>query len=169
MSCIRNHFSFSTIGFVYEIGYNIKLKNPMGIPEGYLFLCPLQDLQLDGTLFVKPQLPAYWSLDPSGVEKLTDEEAERLGFPPLRLNMFAWVLQWKDFIYTGLRKFHEAKGFDPDSQDVAIHLGYPLYRLEPGSVIPLCTHMSKKRRRTVILTLVVPLRILKALNYATDY
>ncbi|KAJ6486628.1 hypothetical protein C8R45DRAFT_930264 [Mycena sanguinolenta] len=29
----------------------------------------------------------------------------------------------------GLHRFHQAKGFDLDSQDVAQHLGYPLYKL----------------------------------------
>ncbi|KAJ7760757.1 hypothetical protein B0H14DRAFT_3511064 [Mycena olivaceomarginata] len=30
-------------------------------------------------------------------------------------------------VYAGLRRFHQGKGFDPESQDVARHLGYPLY------------------------------------------
>ncbi|KAJ7928268.1 hypothetical protein B0H13DRAFT_1860701 [Mycena leptocephala] len=28
-----------------------------------------------------------------------------------------------------LRQSHRAKGFDPDSQDLACHLGYPIYQL----------------------------------------
>jgi hypothetical protein len=38
-------------------------------------------------------------------------------------------LSWDETVYTGLCAFHKGKGFDPDSQDVARHLGYPLYRL----------------------------------------
>ncbi|KAJ7755486.1 hypothetical protein B0H16DRAFT_715739 [Mycena metata] len=38
---------------------------------------------------------------------------------------------WDASVYAGLRKFHRAKGFDPDSQDVARHLGYPLYQVSP--------------------------------------
>jgi hypothetical protein len=44
-------------------------------------------------------------------------------------------------VYAGLRQFHRAKGFDPDSQDVACHLGYPIYQLHrAGPVDPLFAH-----------------------------
>jgi hypothetical protein len=36
---------------------------------------------------------------------------------------------WDPSVYAGLRKFHQAKDFDPESQDVARHLGHPLYQL----------------------------------------
>ncbi|KAJ7448414.1 hypothetical protein FB451DRAFT_1289209 [Mycena latifolia] len=36
---------------------------------------------------------------------------------------------WDGSVYTGLRQFHQGKGFDADSQDVARQLGYPLYQL----------------------------------------
>ncbi|KAJ7340668.1 hypothetical protein DFH08DRAFT_704431, partial [Mycena albidolilacea] len=36
---------------------------------------------------------------------------------------------WDASVYTGLRQFHQAKSFDPDSQDVARHLGHPLLEL----------------------------------------
>ncbi|KAJ7205504.1 hypothetical protein GGX14DRAFT_397649 [Mycena pura] len=39
---------------------------------------------------------------------------------------------WYCSAYDGLREFHQAKGFDPDSQDVAQHPGYPLYEVTPG-------------------------------------
>ncbi|KAJ7858096.1 hypothetical protein B0H13DRAFT_1154629 [Mycena leptocephala] len=35
---------------------------------------------------------------------------------------------WDDRVYTGIRQFHETKGFDPCGQDVARALGYPLFR-----------------------------------------
>jgi hypothetical protein len=43
--------------------------------------------------------------------------------------MEVWGKSWDASVYTGLRQFHQAKGFDPDSQDVARHLGQPLYQL----------------------------------------
>jgi hypothetical protein len=36
---------------------------------------------------------------------------------------------WDASFYAGLRQFHQAKGFDPNSQDVARHLGHSLYQL----------------------------------------
>ncbi|KAJ7906966.1 hypothetical protein B0H13DRAFT_2332925 [Mycena leptocephala] len=43
-------------------------------------------------------------------------------------------------VYAGLRQFHRAKGFDPDSQDVA---GYPIYQLHrAGPVDPLFAHVD---------------------------
>ncbi|KAJ7230805.1 hypothetical protein C8J57DRAFT_1386955 [Mycena rebaudengoi] len=36
---------------------------------------------------------------------------------------------WDASVYTGLHQFHRGKGFDPDSLDVARHLGYPLLEL----------------------------------------
>ncbi|KAJ7670177.1 hypothetical protein DFH06DRAFT_1373052, partial [Mycena polygramma] len=75
-----------------------------------------------------PDCPAYCSLDPSGVERLTTEQAIELEFPTLQFRTQILGKYWDDSVYAGLRKFHQAKGFDPDSQDVARHLGYPLYQ-----------------------------------------
>ncbi|KAJ6622209.1 hypothetical protein B0H10DRAFT_1732637, partial [Mycena sp. CBHHK59/15] len=98
-------------------------------PTGYLFLCPFEDLQTaDRTGFHYPDLPAYWSLDPSGNEKLSVGEANHLGFPPLVLTMDVFGTSWTEKTYSALCQFHQAKGFDPESQDVAQHLGYPLYQ-----------------------------------------
>ncbi|KAK7006303.1 hypothetical protein R3P38DRAFT_2794044 [Favolaschia claudopus] len=79
--------------------------------------------------FKWPECPAYWSLDSSGVERLSTEEASRLGFPVIspKTEFYGW--SWEDSVYTGLREFHQAKGFHPDSQDVARHLKYPLFDL----------------------------------------
>ncbi|KAF7364437.1 hypothetical protein MSAN_01104800 [Mycena sanguinolenta] len=42
---------------------------------------------------------------------------------------------WEDTVYAGLCKFDECKGFDPESQDIARELGYPLYEVcVPASV-----------------------------------
>ncbi|KAJ6549637.1 hypothetical protein B0H10DRAFT_2128347 [Mycena sp. CBHHK59/15] len=119
-----------TYSLVERIQYSIHFPDTLdGIPWGYLFLCPLEDLQTaDGTQFGHPDLPAYWSLDPSGIEELSTEEAENLGFPPLELTMEVHGLSWPEMTYSALCQFHQAKGFDPASQDVARHLGYPLYQ-----------------------------------------
>ncbi|KAJ7107466.1 hypothetical protein C8R44DRAFT_554410, partial [Mycena epipterygia] len=95
-------------------------------PNGYLFLCPSQHFQTSASSFRFPDRPAYWSLDPSGAQSLRPEEADRLGFPSVKTRTEVWTRSWDASVYAGLRKFHEAKGFDPDSQDVARYLGEPL-------------------------------------------
>jgi hypothetical protein len=93
---------------------------------GFLFLCPVTDFQTGPSSFRWPECPAYWSLDPSGVERLGMDEATALGFPSLRLTTEILGRFWDASVYAGLRQFHRAKGFDPESQDLARHLGYPL-------------------------------------------
>ncbi|KAJ6538665.1 hypothetical protein DFH09DRAFT_1397933 [Mycena vulgaris] len=116
--------------FVNEIMYQLTLSDTGGIPPGYLFLCPLQDRQSDiPSHFRLPPCPAYWSLDPSGAERLSTEEAERLGFPSFELKMEGSGLSWDESVYTGVHQFHEGKGYDPYSQDVARELGYPLFQV----------------------------------------
>jgi hypothetical protein len=38
-------------------------------------------------------------------------------------------VSWDASIYNGIPQFHEAKGFDPCNQQVALELGYPLVHL----------------------------------------
>ncbi|KAF8181419.1 hypothetical protein K438DRAFT_1524280, partial [Mycena galopus ATCC 62051] len=99
-------------------------------PEGFLFLCPPEDFHIGDTMSFKwPDCPAYWSFDPSGTERLSADEAVSFGFPTLVLSRRISRFWWDANMYASLRRFHQAKGFDPDSQDVAQHLGYPLYEL----------------------------------------
>ncbi|KAJ6534558.1 hypothetical protein B0H10DRAFT_1859275 [Mycena sp. CBHHK59/15] len=100
------------------------------VPSGFLFLCPLTDFQsVDSNHFRIPDCAAYWSLDPSGVERLGMEEAEKLGFPSIELDIRVEGHSWDANIYAGLRQFHSGKGFEPDSQDLTRHLGYPFFQL----------------------------------------
>ncbi|KAJ7795749.1 hypothetical protein B0H14DRAFT_2391341, partial [Mycena olivaceomarginata] len=71
----------------------------------------------------------YWSLDSSGVQRLSWEDAASLGFPCIGILEYAQGYSWDSGVYEGLRQFHQAKGFDPDSQELALHLGEPLYEL----------------------------------------
>ncbi|KAF8145167.1 hypothetical protein K438DRAFT_1872542 [Mycena galopus ATCC 62051] len=103
------------------------LGSKKGTPAGYLFLCPLADLELDiSGQFRLPECLSYWSSDPSGAKRLTTEGAKALGFPNIKVEMWAEGYSWDGSVYVGLHQFHEGKGFDPDSQDFARHLGYPL-------------------------------------------
>ncbi|KAK6966620.1 hypothetical protein R3P38DRAFT_3153577 [Favolaschia claudopus] len=73
--------------------------------DGFLFLGPERDF-VTGSGAVKwppPERWWYWSLYPSGIMGRV--------------------------CICGLREFHEASGFDPESQDTAVKLGEPLYEL----------------------------------------
>ncbi|KAJ7821413.1 hypothetical protein B0H13DRAFT_369501 [Mycena leptocephala] len=110
-------------------------------PPGYLFVCPAKDLQIGPSSFRLPDCPAYWSLDSSGAERLSPGEAAELGFPSIRPDTVIFTAHRSADVYAALRQFHRAKGFDPDSQDVARHLGYPLYQL-PSAVDALFAHVD---------------------------
>ncbi|KAJ7239328.1 hypothetical protein C8J57DRAFT_1004593, partial [Mycena rebaudengoi] len=71
----------------------------------------------------------FWSLDPSGVERISADRALSLGFPALVLTMEALLSSWAPNVYTGLREFHQVRNFNPDGQDLAQHLGFPLYEM----------------------------------------
>ncbi|KAF8181426.1 hypothetical protein K438DRAFT_1183551 [Mycena galopus ATCC 62051] len=114
-----------------RIEFRLTISQPIGDPpEGFLFLCPSEDFRIGDTLSFKwPDCPAYWSFDPSGTEHLSADEAVSFGFPTLVFSRIIGGDRWDANVYASLRRFHQAKGFDPDSQGVARHLGYPLYEL----------------------------------------
>ncbi|KAJ7440841.1 hypothetical protein B0H11DRAFT_1882961, partial [Mycena galericulata] len=116
---------------IFRIDYYLKLSGRTDkLPSGYLFLCPRAELQSeDPTSFQFPDFRAYWSLDPSGVRRLTDEVAEDLGFPAIQLQMGVGSKSWDTSVYNGIRHFQEAKGFDPYSQEVAQELGCPVLQV----------------------------------------
>ncbi|KAF8193613.1 hypothetical protein K438DRAFT_1969513 [Mycena galopus ATCC 62051] len=96
---------------------------------GFLFLCPESDLQAGPFSFCWPDCAAYWSLDPSGVDRLSQDETTWLGFPRFCFITKDEGCYFDASVYDGLRKFHLAKGFITESQDLARHLGHPLYQL----------------------------------------
>jgi hypothetical protein len=98
-------------------------------PAGFLFLCPQKDFKTSPSSFHWPDCPAYWSLDPSGTDRLSVEEAIWAGFPAFQLTTTLWGLSWDTGVYEGLQKFYQVKGFDSNSLDLAQHLQYTLYEL----------------------------------------
>ncbi|KAJ7814757.1 hypothetical protein B0H14DRAFT_2237657, partial [Mycena olivaceomarginata] len=98
-------------------------------PEGYLFVCPAEDFRLGPGSFQWPYRPAYWSLNPSGTFPLSTEDANMLGFPIIHIETYIRGYSWDDGIYDALWRFQQGKGLNPGSQETAINLGYPLYRL----------------------------------------
>ncbi|KAJ7094199.1 hypothetical protein C8R44DRAFT_718609 [Mycena epipterygia] len=116
---------------VFRITYWLRFsETPQRTPEGYLFLCPAEHLRDENGRWVpNPECPAYWSLDPSGNQRLSPEEASGLGFPSFELDVTVVMKSWHESVYAALSRFHAGKGFDPNSQDLARHLGHPLYEL----------------------------------------
>ncbi|KAJ6522050.1 hypothetical protein B0H19DRAFT_1277498 [Mycena capillaripes] len=131
MSNFDDYALIDTISF--EIVISASRKEA---PVGFLFLCPTEHFGTGPLSFGWPECPAYWSLDPLGVERLTAEEATELGFPSFQLSTQIWTVSWDATVYTELRQFHKAKGFDPDSQDVARYLREPLYQLSNEIDVP---------------------------------
>jgi hypothetical protein len=121
-------------------------------PLGYLFLCPPENLRTGSSSFRWPECPAYWSLNPSGVESLSTEDATALGFPTISLSTEIWGRSWDTSVYAGLRQFHQAKGFDPDTQDVARHLGELLYHLAAETDVPFAHGKSTMPMKSFWLT-----------------
>ncbi|KAJ7135614.1 hypothetical protein C8R44DRAFT_549620, partial [Mycena epipterygia] len=94
------------------------------------FLCPLADLQCEnGTWLSNPDCPAYSSLDSSGRQRLSVEEASTRGFPYFEIEIKTQRDSWHGDVCTALSHFHADKELDPNSQDIARHLGYPIYEL----------------------------------------
>ncbi|KAJ7245085.1 hypothetical protein C8J57DRAFT_1363010 [Mycena rebaudengoi] len=125
-------------GIYFDIVVSAGMKNP---PTGFLFLCPGEDFRIDPSSFCWPDCPVYWALDPLGVKRLSKEESARLGFPSIQLKTTIPGWYWDSGVYSGLRQFHKAKGFDPDSQYVARYLLYPLHKFY-NEADPLFAHVN---------------------------
>ncbi|KAJ6464427.1 hypothetical protein C8R45DRAFT_499412 [Mycena sanguinolenta] len=112
--------------------------------EGYLFVCPPRDFrtgdEAHANLYRWPDCPAYWSLDRSGSPRLSMEDARILRFPAIHIETILRGRSWDHSVYRGLRRFHEGKGLDPESRELARRLGYPLYEvlsdIDPSSGVP---------------------------------
>ncbi|KAK7035626.1 hypothetical protein R3P38DRAFT_2616021 [Favolaschia claudopus] len=97
--------------------------------DAFLFLCPPQSLRVGPVSLKFPECVGYWSLDPLGEDRLSSEQAAELGFPTIHVSVYGRGKTWSDNAYAGLWRFLKGKGFDPNSQDLARHLGVPLYQL----------------------------------------
>ncbi|KAJ7805348.1 hypothetical protein B0H14DRAFT_2611438 [Mycena olivaceomarginata] len=58
------------------------------------------------------------------------EDATLLGLPSIQFIKEIEGSSWDASVYAGLHQFHQTKGFNPESQEVALHLGYPLYEID---------------------------------------
>ncbi|KAJ6561626.1 hypothetical protein B0H19DRAFT_1068380 [Mycena capillaripes] len=83
-------------------------------PKGFLFVCPAKDFQSGPTSCRWPECPVYWSLDPSGIEKLSTDETRRLGFPFVQLTD-VYGSSWDASVYIN---FTEAKVLIPTPRNL---------------------------------------------------
>ncbi|KAJ7303630.1 hypothetical protein DFH08DRAFT_54637 [Mycena albidolilacea] len=72
----------------------------------------------------------YWAFDPAGLDQLTHEIAEEIGLPTPKFSIHPDALLLKKEETNLFHEFHAAKGFDPESQDAAIAMRYPLVDIE---------------------------------------
>ncbi|KAJ7611948.1 hypothetical protein DFH06DRAFT_1308268 [Mycena polygramma] len=134
---LRIKSAFEGYGFVEEITFSVITSVATTSPPArYLFLCPVEDLQIGPSSYCWPACPAYWTLDPTGSARLSTEEAARLGLPMIKFETHIRFVYWDANVYAGLRKFYQGKGFNPDSQDLARHLGYELYQVTDDVEVP---------------------------------
>ncbi|KAJ7036918.1 hypothetical protein C8F04DRAFT_457288 [Mycena alexandri] len=109
--------------FIEQVEFRVHLSRTSATPAtGYLFIRPF-DMEETS------MQPAYWSRDANGAEELCPRRARKLGFPDLEAFVTAWGQSWDGFVYSALRQFHQGKGFNPEDESMAQHLGYPRYRL----------------------------------------
>ncbi|KAF7353249.1 hypothetical protein MSAN_01512700 [Mycena sanguinolenta] len=125
------------------VRFSLRITDKRSIPDGYLFVCPARDFRTNNkahaNLYQWPACPAYWSLDPSGADHLSTEDARNLGFPAIHIETIMRGWSWDRSVYEGLRRFHEGKGFDPDGGEVSKQLGYPLYEVSSDRTpFPAC-------------------------------
>ncbi|KAF7374291.1 hypothetical protein MSAN_00312300 [Mycena sanguinolenta] len=117
LKIVSNHEDYK---YIEKVWFHLNIGRPTpNPPDGYLFICSPKDFETGPMSYQWPHRPAYWSLDSSGDNPLSHEDATSLGFPSIMLWTDVHVLSWDETVYAGLRKFDEGKGFNPESQDVA--------------------------------------------------
>ncbi|KAF8146569.1 hypothetical protein K438DRAFT_1780770 [Mycena galopus ATCC 62051] len=116
-------------GIVASIGFKVTLSATTSIPpKGYLFLCPPTQFSTGLSSSKWPDCPAYWSLDASGAECLSMENAAERGFPSVQLTTDIAARTWDACTYHGLLRwmFHfprvpEAVDGNSGSEEYAQH------------------------------------------------
>ncbi|KAJ7104864.1 hypothetical protein C8R44DRAFT_746127 [Mycena epipterygia] len=96
----------------YSLEFSALVEN---LSDGYLFLCPLEDLRSkDRTWIATTKCPAYWSSIPPEAPDSVQRMHSGLDS---RLSNSKWNC------------FHVGKGFNLNSQDIARQLGHPIFEL----------------------------------------
>ncbi|KAF8156376.1 hypothetical protein K438DRAFT_350978 [Mycena galopus ATCC 62051] len=72
----------------------------------------------------------YWSLDPSGVPRMSQDECDRNGLLRWKFQFVPTGYLWHDYHYNAIREFSEVRGVDPYGNTVAQLVGLPLAQVE---------------------------------------
>ncbi|KAJ7326178.1 hypothetical protein DFH08DRAFT_884999 [Mycena albidolilacea] len=120
--------------FIDEVRFHLQVVGHATLTyrpesEGYLFVCPAKDFEVWPHSVRWPNCPAYWSFDPTGNHRIDAQDTINSGLPSVHLQTSIHGLSWGPNVYAGLCLFHHAKGFNPESQEAAEHLGHPLYEV----------------------------------------
>ncbi|KAJ7369176.1 hypothetical protein DFH08DRAFT_984134 [Mycena albidolilacea] len=137
---VNNKFWMVQVNHIFAQLETISNFEDYVVVDGIEFI--LQCLRLGPYSFQWPYRPAYWSLDPSGTFPLSTEDANMLGFPIIHIETCIHGYFFKDGVYDASRRFQQGKGLNPESQEAAINLGYPLYKLSDEEVPLTCVKLD---------------------------
>jgi hypothetical protein len=98
--------------------------------EVFLFLPSPRVTMVNGRLAFHVPPEPYFAFDLNGANQLTDDMHIERGLPKFSLELSEQYGLWSDTEYQLLWNFHRAKGYDPDSQNIAAACGYPLIDVE---------------------------------------
>ncbi|KAK7001908.1 hypothetical protein R3P38DRAFT_1775448 [Favolaschia claudopus] len=128
LSCVGNNRDPQAYSFVASVEAHIKRTyNACRCPDAYLFLPPQSAfLTSDRTRIQYPSLTPFWSRDPGGGERLSEEEAVYLGLPTIEIEIEVKHALLCDGVHEALCEFYQGKGFDPDSAQIAKQLNLPM-------------------------------------------
>ncbi|KAJ6555908.1 hypothetical protein B0H19DRAFT_1292742 [Mycena capillaripes] len=92
-----------------------------------------------------PECPAYWSLDPLGLERLTAEEATELGFPSLRLNTTVLTQSWD--ILNAAPAFRSQPGYPNATRDCLPIASTAAASIDRSLLLLAVSHVPHRRFR----------------------
>ncbi|KAJ6579125.1 hypothetical protein DFH09DRAFT_1310485 [Mycena vulgaris] len=148
--CLQVTDNYEDYHVVLAVSFWLQIGTPEESDDSFLFVCPFAYLRVDSDgRFVLPECAAKWSLHPAGASSLTPEEAMTRGLPPLMFNVGIKTISMTRRGYEEVRLFHQAKGFDPDSQDIARTFGHPLLKLFDDSTAVIHTQGAVLERDRV--------------------
>jgi hypothetical protein len=99
------------------------------VDDIYLFLFQPKVEVWEGNISIQvPQTKDayYWAFDPSGITRLSDEDAKEIGVPQVLLDTRITGNTWTQQDYEIMDEIQIAQGFNPDTTELANTLGYPL-------------------------------------------
>ncbi|KAF8187377.1 hypothetical protein K438DRAFT_1972996 [Mycena galopus ATCC 62051] len=135
----RNTFRYVTINklrclLVINKEFRYLLRPEGTLLQAYLFPCSV-GVRREGP-YTGIEFPDtdhfYWSLDPSGIPRMSEDECDRNGLLRWKFLFVPTGNLWHNYHYNVVRELSEARGVDPYSNTVAQLVGLPLAEMEPA-------------------------------------